>query len=271
MYPPFRGRSDLLPSEILSLVNELRRRHGVPEVRYANTGVAQYRANYMLREKLFNHYDRQGLPPFYYFMIHGNYFYSEEAIGYVQFRNYPEHMVEEAVRGIIMDMVYRDADSGWGHRDTLLDPCFNYGDVGLARDRNYVYVDVTMVSAWIQWASPPRVKDNMFHAKGKVFHMVPERVTLFRAEVSERNLEKRSYDLGEPIAMVLPEPYYVRGIETIRPKTWRMGQELELEFRLPKFQGLVSVVISGKDLRNVRWNPMTPKQVGSATSYVIRY
>ncbi|BCS92471.1 MAG: hypothetical protein MjAS7_1079 [Metallosphaera javensis (ex Sakai et al. 2022)] len=252
----------MLPGEILKLVNELRVMHGVPEVRYANTGVAQYRANYMLTERLFHHYDKHGFPPFYHFTRLGNYFYSEEALGFVHFENYPEHKVKDLVRKVVLDMVYNDAESGWGHRDTLLDPCFNYADVGVARDGENVYVNITMVSAWIHWLIPPRVRDGVFYSRGRVFNMAPEKVTIFRTEVSRVNLSKKYYDLGEPVAMVLPSPYYARGIETIRPRTWRMGQELELEFTLPRVGGLVSVVISGRDLRGMRWEPMTSKRVG---------
>ncbi|WP_054836467.1 CAP domain-containing protein [Metallosphaera hakonensis] len=246
--------------EILDFVNELRSKHGVPPVRYASTGVAQFRAEYMLRERLFSHYDREGIPPFYYFARFGNPFYAEEAIGYVQ-SNHIQGRGLEMLRKVIIDMVYHDEESGWGHRDTLLDPCFNYGDVGVAMDNNHIYLDITMVSAWIHWSFPPSVRGNVFTAEGKVYTMVPSQVLIYDSVVDRSNVNRHYYDLGNLKAMVLPPNYYAKDVDVIRPLTWSLTRDMKLKFPLPQGH-LLSVLILGKDSRSFNWTPMSNKQRG---------
>ncbi|BDC17478.1 CAP domain-containing protein [Acidianus sp. HS-5] len=247
---------------LVDYLNKLRRENGVPPVNYANTGTANLRVNYMLKERLFSHYDRDGRPPTYYFTSTGNYYGAEESIGFTS-SNLPYFkdgvVALKSAKQLIYNMVYKDEDSDWGHRDSVLDPCFNYADVSIAWDERYLFLDIIMVADWINWENSPKYTNGIFSMKGKVNVMIPDKVLIFYDEPSPSYTQRRSYDYGKLIAGVLPKDYYFEGVSTITASKWRMDGVIDVEFPLKIEKGIYTIVVTAKDPRGITWSPKVQK------------
>ncbi|MCI2414183.1 MAG: hypothetical protein MPF33_02850 [Candidatus Aramenus sp.] len=255
-----------LVRQLLAHLNKLRGEHGVPPVNYANTGVANFRANYMLKENLFSHYDREGVVPNFYLTRAGIYYGAEESIGFSStsspyFRDGVTAL--HHAKKLLEDMVYNDEGSGWGHRDSLLDPCHNYADVSLAWDSRRLFLDIIMLSAWVKWDIPPRVEDNVFKMRGEVMTMSPEQVLVLRYVPSPSLTSRGYYDLGEPVAGIAPRGYRFLGLPTVIARRWEMGRHIDVEFDLPVGSGVYTVLVLGKDPKGISWEPKgDPRRVG---------
>jgi hypothetical protein len=159
-----------LPKALVDYLNSLRKENGIPSVNYANSGTSNLRARYMLDHNLFSHYDLEGVHPGYYFTKTSNYYGGEESIG-MTFYGRPVlrdgvQVMREAKR-ILYRMLYEDEESNWGHRDSLLDPCFNYSDISVAWDSRRIFVVVTMISAWVDWVIDPQVTGQRLQDEGQ--------------------------------------------------------------------------------------------------------
>jgi|ECHhosMinimDraft_1075155.scaffolds.fasta_scaffold10928_1 hypothetical protein len=254
-----------LVRKLLDYINKLRRDNGVPPVMYANSGAANYRVNYMFRENLFSHYDREGIHPIYYFTLTGNFYGAEESIGYAQSEGLYFKDGVSALNGakrMIYDMVYNDQESNWGHRDSLLDPCFNYADVSVAWDSRRLFLDVMMMAVWTRWEMKPSWHNGRFRMKGTVKEMMPEGILIYWDEPNPSYISRPYYDFGRPLAGVLPDGYEYHGIKTITSSKWIMGEKVEVEFPLNLGVGVYTVLQLAKDRRGINWRPMTSKRVG---------
>jgi hypothetical protein len=263
-----------LPKALVDYLNSLRKENGIPSVNYANSGTSNLRARYMLDHNLFSHYDLEGVHPGYYFTKTSNYYGGEESIG-MTFYGRPVlrdgvQVMREAKR-ILYRMLYEDEESNWGHRDSLLDPCFNYSDISVAWDSRRIFVVVTMISAWVDWVLTPRLQGNVFKMRGKVRVMSPTHVLVLRDEPHPGNVSRRFYTLGEVVAGVSPQGIY-QGIETIRPTRWELGRNLDVEFPLDLERGLTTVLVLGRDPRGISWSPLGQRRPGECKllTYTLR-
>ncbi|MGB9705961.1 MAG: CAP domain-containing protein, partial [Pyrobaculum sp.] len=94
--------------------------------------VPGFRAGYMAEKNYLSHYDREGRHPVYYYTRLDGGLYAVEENVYACY-GCRSLNAEEGER-MIRSMIYDDADSQWGHRDSLLDPCNNYVAVAVARN-----------------------------------------------------------------------------------------------------------------------------------------
>ena len=255
-----------LSTYLVNYLSELRVKNGSTPVRYANTGYATFRANYMLRNKLFSHYDINGIPPQYYFTRLGHYFYMEEALGKSSTTSFftTSDVIEESKK-LIYDMIYNDENAGWGHRDTLLDPCFNYADISVAYNSHEIYLVVAMLNARIDWVLKPMFKNGVVRFQGKILgDMIPTSVFIYRDVADPKRVNSLSYSLGEIIAGVVPKPYYYKGVKTIRPLEWYLSESfisVSFPFQITE-KGIYTIVVHAKDKRGIVWRPYTNRRVG---------
>jgi len=243
---------------LLDYLNKLRKENGVPPVNYANTGTANLRVNYMLKENLFSHYDKEGKIPIYYFTSTGNYYGAEESLGFSHSDSlYFKDGVVALKQGkqLIYNMIYHDEDSDWGHRDSLLDPCFNYADVSIAWNERNLFLDIIMVSAWIKWINKPNFSNGIFSIKGEVNVMIPQNILIFHDEPNPSNISRRNYDLGKLVAGVLPKNYVFQGISTIHAIKWEINKIIDVKFPLKVNKGIYTILIRAKDPRGINWRP----------------
>lgn len=195
---------------VLKTLNSEREKHGLPPVKLMRTGIAQYRAQDMINRNYFGHYDPEGYPPFYYYTKMGGVHSMQENCGETEYFGGSVILTEipKKAASHIRDMIYDDALSGWGHRDSLLDPANNYVDIGVDWDSDRVVLVVHMIGKHVEWKSPPKVENMVFSASGVLdkdvkfygigvyYHPPPEKVT--------NPTLRHSYELGSQIAGVVP-------------------------------------------------------------------
>ena len=132
----------------LELINADRRAHGVPPVRLGTNPAAQMHAEDSVRSGyLLGHWTSGGLKPYMlYTQTGGVGVMAENAAGAMQdSENCDRPTVicgEIDVVGVIesaqWSMMYDDADSDWGHRDTIIDPLYDTVNIGIAFTDNHV-------------------------------------------------------------------------------------------------------------------------------------
>lgn len=255
-----------LTGDLIAYLNRLRAENGVPQVMHRDSGVSNLRASYMLRRNLFSHYNENGIHPGVFFSLANNYYSGEENIGLFR-SNRPFLKNEAQVLGIGKDliwrMVYEDGGNGWGHRDSLLDPCFNYADVSVAWDSRRVFLVVTMIGVWVDWEKPPSLRGGILSLSGKTEVMRPEQVIIFYDSPNPSYVSKEYYDFGEPVAGLTSGDFYYGGLRTIKARKWRMDSRIELEFPFYPYsgKGVYTLVISGKDTRPLKWNPVNKSRL----------
>lgn len=256
----------------LSELNKIRQSYGIPPVSIINLSVAEWRAEYMATRNYLSHYDVEGRHPNYYYTLLDGGLFAVEENGYACL-NCNSISASDGER-MTNALTYRDAESAWGHRDSLLDPCNNYVAIGVARNSSNIYATAYMVSRWVEWAVPPTYRDGVFYAKGLVklppsHTLVDERpfyyVMIYRDVPDSSNYYKRNYSYGGPYAGILPADYpgYYQGITTLKADIYRVekaqnGWLLEIRFKFtPPDKALYTIVITSKST-GITWEPMSP-------------
>ncbi len=235
----------IVGSTVLEEINLARAALGLPLVQPSLEYVAaSYRAEDMLAGGYFNHYDLHGRLPNYHYTSLGGAYYVEENIGYVYFPPMGSDRAVVSSRELVRDMIYDDAASNWGHRDSLLDPTNNRAEVGVAWNGSRLFLVVHMVKEWVAWSSPPHVSGSSFSCSGSltierstlksvvIYHSDPSDHSEFSYDPSLRVLVgEKSYSLGSPIAGVAPPLVFYPGLQTIRPTAWSVsGQSFSVSF-----------------------------------------
>ncbi len=258
----------------LRRLNEIRFIYGLPPVQYLDTSVAQFRADYVARSRIFSHYDENGFIPDYYW----------SKLGASKYGAMDENLfmsIDAIVSGekIVEAMVYNDAASNWLHRASLLNPCATHVDVGVAvgegapagyqmPDTKYtMYVSITMVTNRVTWITPPTYRDGVFTASGILedgFSLHP--VVMIYRYTPSRSLVYRSYyyEYGDLVAAVLPDTSYapLSGVQTVYADAWRQsGNRFYIQFTYtPSTPGVYTIVILAKPRSLLLW-PKTPNGI----------
>ncbi|MCU7788338.1 CAP domain-containing protein [Pyrobaculum sp. 3827-6] len=234
--------------------------------------VPGFRAGYMAEKNYLSHYDREGRHPVYYYTrLDGGLYAVEENI-YACY-GCRSLNAEEGER-MIRSMIYDDADSQWGHRDSLLDPCNNYVAVAVARNGSNVYAVVYMISWWASWIEGPVYADGVFRVKGYVKLPPPDALSdgrqlypvfIYCDKPNPANYNKRSYSVGKICAGVLPPNAgaYYPDVQTIYADTYTVvktsnGWLVDLKFKYRPPPGYIATVVIFAAPTGVKWSPMAP-------------
>ncbi|MEN3053753.1 MAG: CAP domain-containing protein [Candidatus Methanosuratincola petrocarbonis] len=232
-------------SAVLDEINSARAALGLPLVDPSLEYVAaNYRAQDMLAGGYFNHYDLSGRLPNYHYTSLGGAYYIEENLGYLYFPPLTSDRAVNSSRELVRDMIYDDAASGWGHRDSLLDPTNNRAEVSVAWNGSSLFLVVHMVKEWVSWSEPPHLSGGAFSCSGSlamngstlksvvIYYSDPGDHDDFSYSASLRVLVgEKSYSLGSLVAGVVPPPMFYPGLQTIRPTKWSVsGQSFSVAF-----------------------------------------
>lgn len=246
----------VLINRTLNKINEERQKFGVPPVKFFNDTTARFRAVDMYNKNYFGHCDLNGMPPnYHYTRLNGSYIIEENA-GYRYVVGGDLILVDSAVE-LVESMIYDDAASNWGHRDSILDPTNNFVSIYATWDSNRFFLVIHMMKIWVTWITPPTIRYGVFTAEGVILlnnsrlvgivvhYSSPDKSRTFDQSL---NVMKTcsSYSVGELIAGVVPEPYYYSGIQTIRPLKWVVsGRYFSVEFPINFIskRGLYTIVI----------------------------
>ncbi len=278
---PRLSRGDLtrlVVGAVVEAINRERERAGVPPARYLNVSVAQWKAVRMLETGLFSHYTARGVIPTYFATLRGAHYGVEENLYMLRCFGGPCISMDDAERyayDAVRSFVHEDAASMWGHRDSLLDPCNNYVDVGAAWNGTHLFIAVYMASKWVEWVIPPRYAGGRFEAAGIVDpRIMPveegERayfpIFIYRDDIDPAYASRDYYEYGDAVAGVLPPGFGERytDIQTIYADVYRVvptdrGTYFRVTFRyVPGAPGQYTLVIMGRNGLGVEWRPMSP-------------
>ncbi|MEM4792823.1 MAG: CAP domain-containing protein [Pyrobaculum sp.] len=253
---------------VIATLNDERMQRGIPPVSFMNLSVAWFKAQYMATNDYLSHYDKEGRhPEYYYTLLDGGLYAVEENIYLCQGSGCG--IDGNRAASMVQMMIKQDADSDWGHRDSLLDPCNNYVAVGVARNGSSVYATVYMIAKWVEWVAPPRYENGVFYAKGFV-QLPPSldgkyyEVFIYRSVPDPANY-KDSYSLGDPYAYVAPAdfPYRYEGLRKIEAQTYAVaktsqGWLFEIRFNFKPPDGAIYTLVVKSAPTGVDWAPLSP-------------
>lgn len=232
-------------SSVLDEINSARVALGLPPVDPSLEYIAaNHRAQDMLTGGYFNHYDLSGRLPNYHYTSLGGAYYIEENIGYIYFPPMNADRAINSSRELVRDMIYDDAASSWGHRDSLLDPTNNRAEVGVAWNGSCLFLVVHMVKEWVSWSNPPHLSNGAFSCSGSLAPngSTLKSVVIYYSDPGDHDdfsysaslhvlVGEKSYGLGTLVAGVAPPPMFYPGIQTIRPTNWSIsGQSFSVAF-----------------------------------------
>jgi len=249
-------------------LNRYRVENGVPPVEFIQLKTPLFRVKYLFNHSRLSHYDVEGRHPIYYYtLLDGGAYAVEENLGWWCVGAGCDYNVSKVAERLIYDMVYDDALSMWGHRDSLLDPCNNKVSIAVAWYDDF-YIAVYMVGVWAEWIEPPRYHNGVFSFKGYVY--LPPRgafydIIIYRDVPNPANYYRPSYSIGEPYAGVLPPDYrgQYRDIITIRADRYVLRREgdrwyVDVAFRFEPPDDALYTVVMFANSTGIKWEPKSP-------------
>ena len=225
----------------LEELNRLREAHGSPPVRLVTTGLAERKAENLMRWGVFSHYSPQGYGPFLpWSRVWGKDAFEENlyALWTTGIPGLPwqDGGMERAIREGLRMMVKRDELAFWHHRRSLLDPCHIHVDIGVAVSRDTFYLVVYMITARVRWTLRPSWRFPEFSMAGRLDPALdPEslQIVILRDVPDPGRVNWTSYSPGEPVAGVGPPDlsFHYRNLPTLPATRWRVkGQDVEIRF-----------------------------------------
>ena len=212
---------------MLDLINQARADAGSPGVTLGANNAAQKRAETMLRNCTFSHWDTNGLKPYMRYSLAGGYhpnaenIYSANECGlsdtHRQSNLTPQQMSAQAMT-ILMNSP--------SHRETIIDPLHQRVNIGLAWDKHTFKAVQHFESDHVNYTTPPTLEGNTLTLEGTLkqpqrfqngmppsavisYDPPPKRLT--RGQLSKTYC----YDQGDVVAAVTPlqwnpqrRPYY---------------------------------------------------------------
>ena len=141
-YAPSSSRFNELRDYALQLINTDRASHGLAPVMLGDNPSAQWHADDMQLHEYIAHWDTQGRKPYMLYTLAGGQGAVAENVAMmrssVTFFPIPVTIgslsAREAIATLQHDMVYDDADSDWGHRDTILGQHYQFVNIGISFD-----------------------------------------------------------------------------------------------------------------------------------------
>jgi len=267
------AENDVSKLQAVKYLNRIRGEQGIPPVQLIDVNVAEARAKYLSRTNLFSHYDAEGRHPVYWYtQLDGGLYGVEENLmmRYVKAYWLPMSIAEANYTDAIHNLVFNDLFSGWGHRDSLLDPCHNYVAMGTSYFWNGTYgaryYVVYMVAKWVEWVSPPCYKGGRFTAEGYAAPaMKPKIFAVYYASYESNPASRHSYSYGDlylckvldtPFAKCkdAQEPAGVFTVEKTQDGRWRIKIDTSVDLDKP---GLYTFMIIAEDLRGLKWSPLS--------------
>ena len=215
-------------------LNAIRIQNGLASVSLVNDPSASYRANDMIANQYFGHYDLNGYSPSYYYTaLGGTYSMEENIAAYYNSGGLTFNSLMTFVNDSVYSMVYNDSSSNWGHRDSLMDPTNNAVAISFAYSGDHAFLVIHMIKEWVVWDSPPNITGGIFSCSGRWSLPGP---TFESVDIEYSNLSQNAnvkydeslhllttgsnYSNGNAVAGVVPAPLSFNDVATIRPLTW---------------------------------------------------
>jgi uncharacterized protein YkwD len=139
----------------LDLINADRAKYGLQSVTLSSVNSAQLHAEEMLKTSLYlSHWSLNGYKPYMrYTLAGGKGAVSENCAWKWQTGSFSSIDVKSALKDMQYSMMYDDAHANWGHRDNILNSMHNKVSIGIAYNRNNVYLVQDFENDYITWNS----------------------------------------------------------------------------------------------------------------------
>jgi hypothetical protein len=187
----------------------------------------------MLENYYLSHWDTKGLKPYMRYTLAGGYGGESENCAYFGWYDssanpsrYARLDLQETLRQLQHAMMYDDAESDWGHRDTILDRWSNKVNIGIAYDEHRMALVQQFEWDYIRFREPPAIVGPMFSMFGRSTMGGLEAVAVYY-EPLPRPLTQQdllqgphSYSLGNDVTYILPPSYYTETAPYIQASTW---------------------------------------------------
>ncbi|HSW57447.1 MAG TPA: CAP domain-containing protein, partial [Dehalococcoidales bacterium] len=207
------GQEMELVKYVLQLINKDRADHNVPPVELAFNAAAQKHAQDMFTHKFLAHWGTDGLKPYMRYTLAGGFNLEGENAAY-SFGNVAFDVKTE-IAALQWAMVYDDAASNWGHRDTMLNRMYSRVSIGLVYDANHLALVQQFESDFVEFFQPPTLNGNILSLSGQfkmkgltlnnaaiTFDKLPQPLTAAELKAGPYH----SYGLGPQVGWVFPPP-----------------------------------------------------------------
>ena len=259
-----------LRQQVLGLINTDRALHGVDPVALGTNAAAQDHANDMLVFGYLGHWWVDGKKPYMAYSQAGGTSYVAENVAVAghhvaglatndcsSFFSLCEQLIpDEQLAELQNRMVYDDADSNWGHRETMLDPGHSEVSIGIAFDEEFISLVQHFSGGSARIVEGPAFTDTQLSMKVEILDnavQVFKAVTIWWEPLpTPRNPMEisalRSYCVGgdftakcgDPIFVVVPPPpvgqiYHGLTKDHIVADAWTVDSGLlEIRATMPK-------------------------------------
>ena len=163
---------DELRAYALELINVDRSKHGVPPVSLGNNKSAQIHAEDSLQHGYLGHWTIDGSKPYMLYQ-------AQDGVGVVAENAATPFTAEsiarckeplvfctppsptEAIAELQWAMMYDDAESDWGHRDTIINPNYDTVNIGIAHNTSGIAFYQHFEYVGVEYTDPPAIEDGI--------------------------------------------------------------------------------------------------------------
>lgn len=284
----------------LNQINSEREKHGLkPLSLFINNTVAQQHAEEMASYEYLSHWNLKGYKPYMRWGFEGfTWFGISESLGATFIEDgivWTQGKLLETIRDNIYSMVYNDAESNWGHRDDLLDPCHNYVAIGIAFSEKMFGLVINSIDNYILWYEKPRILDSKLYMSGIIPYrfinksdIVPINIYVYYDEIpKETSVYELNYvfpsawgygEANKPIAGILPKSnIHYENIKTVYAEKYiTRNTEKGLFFKITvnlkpilNKEGIYTIIVLQEDLEQK--HPYRKINYCTLTNIVIKY
>jgi hypothetical protein len=223
-----------LTQYILGLINKDRGDNNLPPVVLGTNTAAQQHAEDMFAYYYLSHWGTDGLKPYMRYTRAGGINYESENSAYHGWYDTGEDPDKYEIidpKAILeqlqYNMMYDDADSNWGHRDTILDKMNKTVNIGIAFDEHRLAFVQQFEGDYVIFTQLPAVINGKLYLAGSLnlgevysvhifYDSLPQSLT------QQQLLEKpHYYDIGEEIGYVLPPKYIMKDMDYVNAAGWK--------------------------------------------------
>lgn len=205
---------------MLDFINKDRKQAGLEAVVLGDNAASQKHADDMLMNYYLSHWGTDGLKPYMRYTQEGGFNYESENSAYSGWLNksdnpdrYAKLDVKEEIKVLQYKMVNEDAESNWGHRDTILNKWHKQVSIGIAFDQRRLALVQQFEGDYIEFTKPPTLAQNILSLSGKISLGTFDTAALYFDHPPQPKTQQdllqgpRSYGLGGRIAhLVAPPP-----------------------------------------------------------------
>ncbi len=257
---------------VFSLINNDRQTAGLPLVTLNYNAAAQTHAQNMLDNFYCSHWGTDGLKPYTRYTLAGGLNNEGENSAYSGWfnpsenpNNYQSINVRDEITALQYAMMFDDAASKWGHRDTILNKNYTKVSLGIAYNDKRLALVQQFEGSYIEFYSAPSISNGRLSLLGKLsssnieinnvsiaFDSSP--VPLTNDQLTSETAYTDGYSLGERINYILPPPPAGRTYTNLSPiaiiaDLWEVnasGQfsiQADINSSLVKGKGIYTIVI----------------------------